>query len=134
VATDAGAGPSEDQGPAPDPVLFAYSVEESDGNLVVTVRGALAAEAVRGLREQLEAGALPLSTLLWPLEPLRQLLSAQVALTPAGAGGAGRLFGEETESLLTQKVDQTLADFQQQMAQFRTTLDSAKKGLGGATG
>ena len=113
----------------PASTLFAYTVEDQDGKLVITVGGVLAQRALQELRQGLESeGAGWLPTLLSPIKPLRRLLSAPIALRHAlGAGPASADDPGSTEDILSQGVDQTLSSFQEQVAEFRKTLESLRR-------
>jgi hypothetical protein len=112
--------------------LLGYSVEERDGSLVVTLEGSLAAEALRSLRSKLDADGISLASLVTPLFPFRRLASPRASLaSPAGAhpSPAALLSPSEAERLTTQKVEQTLADFQEQLAEFRDAFEALQTKL-----
>lgn len=103
--------------------LFGYAVDDDDGKLVISVHGKVAQEGLRRLHEHVDAGgSVPLVTLLAPLDPLRGLLSAQVALSPRGLVADV----DDTEQMLSQAVDQTLTDFRQQLSDFQGTLGTLR--------
>lgn len=105
--------------------LFGYTVEEDAGALVISVRGTFAEEAVRQLRERLSSGAaLPVLTLLSPLVPIGRLLSARVDIRSPGAD-VGNV-PQVDEQALAQELDQTYADFQRQMDEFRAAVEGLK--------
>jgi len=104
--------------------LFAYSVEDDDGKLVIKVGGAFAEKALRNLNQGLTSGTnVPIAAFLSPLRPLRRLFSAQVALQERKAFVSESPTQEEAEESLNQSVDQTLAGFKEQMAEFRKSLE-----------
>jgi hypothetical protein len=108
--------------------LFAYSVEDDDGKLVIKVGGAFAEKALHNLNEGLTKGTnFPIAAFLSPLKPLRRLFSAQVALQAGKGfvvGGESTTMQEDTEGSLNQSVDETLAGFKEQMAEFRKSLEA----------
>jgi hypothetical protein len=105
--------------------LFGYTVEEDAGALIISVRGTFAEEAVRQLRERLSSGgALPVLTLLSPLVPIGRLLSARIDVrSPRGDVGAA---AEVEQQALNQELEQTYADFQRQMDEFRAAVQGLK--------
>lgn len=112
----------------PSESLFAYSVEEQDGKLVITLQGRVAEDALRGIRSDIEAGhSRAFRGLLSPLVPLRRLVSSAVRLR----GRERLLEGEEAEdaaggNLLSQEVEQGFSAFQQQLRDFRQSLDELR--------
>lgn len=112
----------------PSESLFAYSVEEQDGKLVITLQGRVAEDALRGIRADIEAGhSRAFRGLLSPLVPLRRLVSSAVRLR----GRERLLEGEAAEDaaggdLLSQEVEQGFSAFQQQLRDFRQSLDELR--------
>jgi hypothetical protein len=109
--------------------LFAYTLEEQEGRLVITVQGSFAEAVLRQLRNEITTrGGLHIISRLSPIVPLGRLLSsAKVRLTEEQNEAAD---GDalDTDDLLNQSVDQTFGAFQQQLNEFREALDSYKAG------
>lgn len=100
--------------------LFGYTIDEDDGTLVVTVRGVLAEDAIRQLRERVERGETwPVTALLSPVVPIGRLLSAPVRVQSEPVATKWSSVDEEA---LNQQVDQTLAAFGQQIQEFTAAL------------
>jgi hypothetical protein len=111
--------------------LLGYSVEERDGSLVITLEGSLAAEALRSLRSKLDADGVSLASLVAPLFPFRRLASGGALASPGAArpSPAALLSPEVAERLTTQVVEQSLVDFQEQLAEFRAAFEALKTKL-----
>ena len=112
--------------------LLGYSVEERDGSLVITLEGSLAAEALRSLRSKLDADGVSLASLVAPLFPFRRPASGGASLaSPAAAGPspAALLSPAQAERLTTQTVEQSLVDFQEQLAEFRAAFEALQTKL-----
>lgn len=112
--------------------LLGYSVEERDGSLVITLEGSLAAEALRSLRSKLDTDGVSLASLVAPLFPFRRLASAAASLASPGAARASPaalLSPAQAERLTTQTVEQSLVDFQEQLAEFRAAFEALQTKL-----
>jgi hypothetical protein len=113
-------------------MLFAYSVEEQEGKLVVTVGGVLAQESLRRLRAAMETGgSLSLQTLLSPLVPIGRLLSvpSRLASSPSDLPASASIAApsaHEVENLLSQEVDQSLNAFREQLAEVQEALEGLR--------
>jgi hypothetical protein len=111
--------------------LFGYSVEDDGGTLVISVRGLLADQAVRQMRERLERGSAPVGALLSPLVPIGRLLSGPVELRSERARTASP---QIDETALQQQVEQTFSAFSEPMEEFREALRQVAKEPGGGKG
>ena len=113
--------------------LFAYSVEEREGAVVLTLSGSLIEQTLQALKENLSSGgSLPVQALLSPLVSITQLLAASSA--GPGTGISGQLRTSDIDASLSQEVDQAFSSFQEEMRDLAKTIEElkAQRGEGAA--
>jgi len=118
-----------------DPVvLFEYKLEENSGSIVLSIRGAVAEASLKQLRRDLDQESISIASLLSGLVPIKQLARrSSSGFSPGSIGGASPSAAlneppAAAEDFLNQELDQTFAEFQEQVKSFRAALEETKRG------
>ena len=100
--------------------LFAYSVDEDEGKLVITINGLLAEGLIKQIRLENAAGrGGEFLARLLPLGSLYKLMSS----LPEGTESAAL----NIEQLVGQNIDQTFSSFEKQIAELKSSLDELRR-------
>lgn len=121
--------------------IFAISVEETDGKLVIALDGSVAAGVAQRLRERIEAGrGVDLLRQFLPLRGLTKLLLSSPLVSiarPSGSDSSATASQDNLEpmtvaQIFNQGFESGLQGFEQQMTDFEASLGAveAQMGLG----